>query len=185
MAVTYKLISNTVLGSSQSSINISSIPSTYDDLSIFISARGTNTNAYLYPILMRMNGDSSSTAYNYNSTWGGYYSGGTNNQRGQLNSAAAGTDRIYVGYATTSYYESASYGNAHIYIPEYRSSDWKPVICDGGAQQGSVTLIESYAFWSAGVWKNTSSITSLQFTLFNGDSFTSGSSVKIYGINKT
>jgi hypothetical protein len=171
MANTYTLISSsTVGGGGASSVTFSSIPNTYTDLKVVLSARtqspyesdnafvtfNGSSSGYSERVLFDING----TVYSFSATsayinWAGISSG---------NGATANT-----------------FGNSEFYIPNYTSSNYKSLSADGVHENNSTPI--SLAI-TAALWSNTAAITSITLTPQN-PSFVGGSSFYLYGIKNS
>ena len=172
MATTCKLIAKNVLGSDTASVTFSSIPGTYTDLLLIISARtdrGNNGDA----ILTQFNGD---TGNNYSNR--SLYATGSS----AVSASWPGVSGIYLVQATTAASDTANtFGNSETYIPNYAGSTNKSVSHTGVQENNAAT---SYMSADAGVWSNTAAITSIVLKPFNGTNFKSASSFFLYGITK-
>ena len=170
MANTYQLISSNVLSSSAASVTFSSIPATYTDLVLRITARGTrvNTVAILY---LRFNGD---TGTNYSDT--------TVVGNGATASSTRSTSNtvLLVGVIPAANATSNTFGSAETYIPSYTVSQNKPV-GSFAVQEDNITT--AYAYGTAALWRNTAAITSIE-ALPSINDFAAGSSFYLYGISK-
>ena len=171
MANTYTLISSNVLASSAASVTFSSIPATYTDLVLRISARGTrvNTIALLY---LRFNGD---TGTNYSDT--------TISGDGATASSTRSTSSalLSVGVIPAANATSDTFGSAEIYIPSYTVSQNKSV-GSFAVQENNITT--AYARAIAALWSNTAAITSIE-VLPSLNDFAAGSSFYLYGIKNS
>ena len=165
MATTYTLISKNILGSSQSSVTFSSIPTTYTDLIVKISTRSDRADVDEI-IIIKPN----------NSTTGLTY------RRLRGDGAAAGSSSDNGAYANGNTSTSNSFSNTEIYFPNYASSNNKSYSIDGLMETNATN---AYMALTAGLWSNTSAISSLVFSPAYGTNFISGSSFYLYGISKS
>lgn len=173
-----------MLSSNAANITISSIPTSYDDLSIFYSLRTTSTNFWHNYVSMRMNSDSNNS-YFYIGYYGGHNSGGTNNQRGvYYTSSTTGQNVCLLGKASTSLTEAATFGDGNLYIAQYRTANWKSYFFNGALINGNTSLNESEVFFGGGTYANTAAVNSLTFFV-DGQTLATGSSIRVYGISKT
>ena len=166
MPNTFELIASSTVGSGGSAgFTFSSIPSTYTDLKLVLSARSnaaaTNDNVSIY-----LNGSSASLSgkqiYGDGSS---AFSGGD----GGYGSKAA----IPAANAT-----SNTFGNAEWYIPNYTSSNYKSFSNDS-VMENNATL--SYSNLWASLWSNTSAVTSIQLYI-NAGSFVQYTTAYLYGV---
>ncbi len=162
-----KIQSVTVTGATQAAMEFTNIPGTFDDLFILLSLRGTsaftNEVVYIYP-----NGSSA------NGTRRALYGTGT----------AAGSEsasNIRIDYIPDSSATASTFGNASVYIPNYAGSTNKSFSIDGVAE-GNITGM--FMALTAGLWSQTTAITSLQLDPVNGD-FAQHSTATLYGIKKS
>ena len=169
MALTYQLISSVTVGSGgASSITFSSIPATYTDLIVKISARtnwsdGVNADG----INIRPNGSTT------NRTAKRLYGSGS----------AAGSDSNINPIAASNASSTAStFGNAEIYISNYASSNNKSMSVDGVSETNATT---TYAGLAAFLWSNTSAITSLDLYPENGTLLNQHTTFYLYGIKNS
>ena len=176
MANTYVVIATTTVGSGgTSSIDFTSIPATYTDLLIKLSAR-TNLASSAYEQLgIQLNG---STASNYQAKllYGIPTTVGSANS-GTVNAMA------YAGYATASTATANTFGNIEIYIPNYAGSTAKSVSIDGVSENNATDAI---ATLTAGFWSLTNAITSIKIIgNGGGGTFQQYSTATLYGIKNS
>jgi hypothetical protein len=170
MANTYTLISSVTVGSGgAANITFSSIPSTYTDLNILVSARSADA-VFLRAVNLRFNNDSSSVysykeLYAFNTSTGSY---GTT------------TDSIFTGQIPGTSGTSDTFANQSIYIPSYTSSSNKSVSIDSAPEINSSTNYQLDLM--AGLWANTSTITSVALIPGSGN-FAQYSTAYLYGIS--
>lgn len=160
MAKKFQCIGQVTVGSGGASvISFTSIPQTYTDLRVDVSAR--RNNAYDRRVLqMTFNGVSSGYADRNN---GGDQLGGGVNISFYDVPAANGT--------------ANAFSNNSIYIPNYTSSNYKSVSID--------TLGEVYFGIAGGLSNITSGITSISFDTGQGGSWVENSTAYLYGISKS
>jgi hypothetical protein len=175
MATTFvKIAAVTVGAGGAANIDFTSIPSTYTDLAVVYSMRGTNANAQSYINI------------NFNNSTSGY-----SNRSIFANSA---TVQSYV-YTTLSYlwgglYQGGSttantFGNGQIYIPNYASSTTnKPVLIDQVSETNSSSSDSAFIVMNTGVWNNTAAITSVKITNELGN-WAQHSTAILYGIKNS
>ena len=162
---TYTLISSVTVGAGgASSIDFTSIPATYTDLLVKVSARDTNANGEFY---LRFN----SSTTNYSDRW--LYGSGS--------SAASTTNTKIDLFLASSGYTANTFGNTEIYIPNYNSSNYKSVSSDS-VQENNAT--GSYTLLEAGLWSSTSAITSVNL-IPAGGTFAQYSTAYLYGIKNS
>jgi hypothetical protein len=168
MATYIKIASNTVGAGGAASVTFSSIPSTYTDLILKISSRNNgSTNNFT----MKFNG-SSASEYRDVGIWG---NGSSASSPADPTSGAG----IY-GLMNQSTYTANSFDNTEIYIPNYSSSNFKPVSIDE-VQESNQTGI--YMALVAGLWSNTSAINSITLQPLSSNNYVQYSTFTLYGVS--
>jgi len=165
MATTYTLIASSTVGSGgASTIDFTSIPATYTDLVLTHSTRQNAGNAP--SLLIKFN----SSSANFSSTY----------LIGSGSSASSGTATNYAGNSDGSSNTTSTFANGRIYIPNYTSGNYKSYSIDD-VQENNAT--EAYTTLIAGLWSDTSSISSI--TLYSANSFVQYSTAYLYGIKNS
>lgn len=168
LPVTYKLISTvTVSSATAASIEFTSIPATFDDLVLKLSARGSDSS-FIVGLNVFFNSD----------TTGGNYS----NRRLYGSGSAAASDTGYSILISAATATANTFGNAEIYIPNYRASVNKSVSIDAVTENNATG---AYQVMTARLWSNTAAITSISLQDFFAGSFSQYSSATLYGIKKS
>lgn len=166
MATTYTLISSVTVGSGgAATISFTSIPATYTDLLVKVSAR-TNRASLADSILASLNGSTSNFTYRLIEG------------DGASAYSANGTTGL-VGVATASTATASTFGNCEFYIPNYAGSTNKSISVDSVIENNATT---AYADLVATLWSNTAAITSITLTPAFG-SFVQYSTAYLYGIS--
>lgn len=172
MAITYIPIASTTVGAGgAASISFTSIPQTYTDLIVKLSARTTSTYGSAFAQTdMALN----STGYTADRVL--YGTGGSAN----ANSGGVGTT-----YGTTSSGARAStFGNTDIIIPNYTNSYQKASTSNGVAETDSATA--GVTSFNATRFNVTSAVTSITITPYSGaGSFAEHSTAYLYGIKNS
>ena len=165
------LIASNTLTSSAASVTFSSIPGTYTDLVLRWSARSTG-NTHRGDI--RFNSDSSS---NYSDIY-------IDAIGSTVSSSLDSNITSFYGYAAlnNSFYTASTFSNGELYIPSYTSSANKPLSYYSVVENNSSTANRIEI--QSGLWRNSSSITSITFTGF-ANNIDSGSSFFLYGLSNT
>jgi hypothetical protein len=162
MANTFELISAVTVGSGgASSIDFTSIPSTYTDLCLQVSIRNVNDTPSVY---LRFNG----TTTNHSDRWlygSGSFADSTTN---------ANIEMLLNRSSST----SSTFANAEIYIPNYAGSTNKSVSIVAVSENNG-TL--AYAQLDAGLWSNTAAITSIKLQAASGN-IAEFSTAYLYGV---
>jgi len=170
--MTMQVIQHTELGSAASSIEFTSIPQTYTDLYLVVSARSTRTDQGPRNVLA-VQFNSVTTGYSYRRLYG-IPSLATGSDNG------SGADSFLLGYQSSNAATSNTFGNASLYIPNYTSSANKSGSSDsvGESNESQVGLAIQ-----ANLWSNTAAITSLKIYDPSYNLMTY-SSATLYGITK-
>jgi hypothetical protein len=171
MATTFTKIASVAVGAGgASTIDFSSIPSTYTDLVVKISARATYA-ANFQDINLRFNG--SSTGYSSRLLQGdGSAAASYNNASGAL---------VWAANSVSANATANTFSNAEIYIPNYAGSNNKSLSTDAATENNATA---AYIQVAAGLWSNTSAITSMSFYLGAG-TFVQYTTATLYGISKS
>jgi hypothetical protein len=169
MATTYELIDSATVGSGgAASIDLTSIPSTYTDLVLKLSARQGSENAFEFIFngstsgytTKRLQGDGSAASSNTASN----------------TSTAIRVIGVNSGGSTAN-----TFSNTEIYIPNYASANYKSISIDG---VNEFNQTETYMNLGAGLWSNTAAINQITITPMAG-SFVEYSSFYLYGIKNS
>ena len=173
MANTYILIASSTVGSGgASTIDFSSIPSTYTDLLLKVSLRNSSANDRRI-LFIRFNGLTS--GYTDTSIRGYNASALSQTDNGGTNSTPVWD--LPAANATAN-----TFSNQEIYIPNYASSAQKSISSDGiGENNGANGAI---AGLTAALLNTTSAISSMSLFCSPGD-FVQYSTAYLYGIKKS
>ena len=156
-------ISSTVV-SSTGSVTMSSIPSTYQDLVLVVSARTDSST--LTSALLRFNGDSGS---NYSSTML------IGNSVSSASERYSNESFVRIGYAVGSSQLASAYATQVVHLLNYANTSTNKTIL---ARDASDTNGSGLTQLSAGVWRNTAAISSITYAT----SLVAGSTATLYGI---
>jgi hypothetical protein len=167
MATTFTKIASVSVGVlGAASIDFTSIPSTYTDLCIKLSARSTSISNDLMSIQF----NSSTSNFTYKILFGqGTSTGSISGSTGLISWVDISTDT------------ANTFGNAEIYIPNYSGSTNKSFSVDAVTENNDAQADKSFA---AMLWSDSSAITAVGFTP-NSGSFVQYSTATLYGINKS
>jgi hypothetical protein len=156
----------TVGAGGASSISFSSIPSTFTDLVVYVSARNTSSfNAE--SAVLSLNGSTSS--------FSGIY------LQGSGSAAASGSFARFAFNMPAGTSTSSTFSNSYVYFPNYTSSNNKSYTFDSVTENNGT---EAYATMFAGLWSNTAAITSITFTPSSGN-FAQYSTATLYGVTSS
>ena len=162
---TYTLIASSTVGSGgASSIDFTSIPSTYTDLVLICSLRVSRASTVNNTVI-KFNGSSSSYSekvlYGSGSSAGSY----SDTQIYDVNNAANST--------------ANTFANSQFYIPNYAGSANKSVSNDSVSENNATSATSQLV---AGLWSNTAAITSISLTDYSGTNFVQYSTAYLYGV---
>jgi len=166
------IYTQTVGSGGAASITFNSIPQTFTDLFLKVSARDTGAGTQS-DFQLRFNGTGAGvTTYSDTVLYGSGSSA--------VSSRHSGTSVIYISGVPGSSATANTFGNAEVYIPNYTSSNYKQVVIDSLGENNATT---SYLFIDAGLWRDTSSISSI--TVVAGvTAIAQYSTFSLYGITK-
>jgi hypothetical protein len=167
MANTFELIASSTVGSGgAANIDFTSIPSTYTDLQLMLSARGASTALYAN---IKLN-NSSSAIYSLKTIYG---DGSTASS--QSDSGATYFERFLM---VSSSYTANTFSNGMLYIPNYAGSANKSVMFDSVNENNATA---SQLFIVAGLWASTAAINQITLTPNTGN-FAQYSTAYLYGV---
>lgn len=170
MANTFELIQSATVGSGGAAdITFNTIPGTYTDLVIKGSFRTNRTASLAENILLQFNGSATSYSTRYIEGAGS----------GTPASGTGSTSSVISGYGDTDLNTANTFGNYEIYIPNYAGSAYKSISGDSVTENNATT---AFAFLSAGLWSNTSAITSIKLYPQLGPNFMQYSTAYLYGV---
>jgi len=162
--MSYEVIEHIEVGSGgAASIEFTSIPADYTDLMLVYSLRNTTTTNYQ---TMSFNGSTSNFTHRE-----------LQGEGSGTPSSASRTDSVMRLSVARSDFTSNTFSSTRIYIPNYRSSANKSFSLDA-VTENNATL--SYQAIIAGLWSQTSAITSI--TLTSPANFVEHSSASLFGI---
>ena len=172
---TYVAIAKTVLSANQTTITFSSIASTYTDIVLLISGRGTAA-VNIADLAVKVN----ALTANYTTT----------QMRGNSSTASSFRDTstsIWNLYSNISGDSTTSntFGSVEIYFPNYAGSTNKVASSTGVAENNSSTAGQSAVNANASLLSNTAAISTITLTLSAGGDFASGSRFDLYGISSS
>jgi len=166
MATTYKLISSVTVGSGgAASMGFTSIPATYTDLVVKVSARD-NRALEIDGVLISFNGSTSNFTNIY--------------LLGDGSSASSGSLARLAANAPGATATASTFSNGEIYIPNYASANYKSLSSDS-VTENNATGVSTGLF--ANLWSDTAAITSITLTPNNGTLFDQYSTAYLYGIS--
>ena len=169
MANTYTLIDKVILGSSQSSVEFTSINQSYTNLLLKLSVRD-NASAVGNNILFKINSGTTSQSIRFISGDGS-----------STPNSANDTPIYFTSNGNTS--TSSTFSNMEIYIHNYASTSLHKSLSVDSVSENNGTL--AYAQLVAGLYASNTQITSILFNANGGVNFLTGSSFYLYGIKNS
>jgi len=163
MAATYEPIATTTLGSAAASITFSSISSAYTDLRVALTCSTNVSNT----ILIQFNGNAGTL---YSQT----YLGG--NGSSALSGSGTSQTSIYYSNLTNTYTSTPQFLTVDIF--SYAGSTNKTALLTVSADNNGSGITEN----NVGLWRSTSAITSVSFTVGGTRTFNTGTTATLYGI---
>jgi len=170
--MTMTLIETKTLGSTQASLVFSSIPQTFTDLLVVISARSTRTGTF---------GDDLTVVVNsITSGYSGRGLEGNGSTTATFTDDGAGNKFRFLCVITAAGATADTFSSNTIYIPNYAGSTNKSFSFDNVTENNATSSFQRIC---AGLLSNTAAITQLTFDPDNGD-LVAGSTISLYGITK-
>lgn len=168
---TYVALAKTVLTGTQATINFNSIPSTYTDLLLLISARSSAAGDLYDVIKIRFNGATTDTNLSGRIVYAQPTAVGSSSYSyAVIGNAGAG--------ATT----ANTFSSLETYIPNYAGSTAKPI--SSTSVNEANTAADTQLDADASLFNSTTAISSITILLATG-SFVSGSRFDLYGIKNS
>ncbi len=160
----------TVGGGGAGSVTFSSIPQIYKDLCVLVSAR---CDRGLYVDDYRILFNSNSTPFTYRAL----------TADGQTVTAYGGTTNSNnIGVTTAANATSLTFSNGLVYIYNYTGSTYKGYRADSVSENNSTNAQQ---WMNAGVYKNSSAITSITIDQGDGSNWLQHSTFYLYGIKNS
>jgi hypothetical protein len=174
MANTFEFISTTTVATAAYSVTVSSIPQTYTDLAILISARsdyGVSTHEMQFAI------NSVTTGYTNRMVY-------TNTGTSAQSATASNAFYTWAGAVVGSSGTSDTFSNCMAYLPNYSSTTLtKSMLSDATAENNAAASI---LWMNAGLNTTTAAITSLTFYCWQSFiNFVPGTTFTLYGIKNS
>lgn len=174
-------IAHTELGSTQATIEFTSIAQTYTDLLLVVSLRSDrNVNTFYTNAKISIN--NSTTGYSIRELIGQF--DGTSNV---AESRSDLTDSVWPFKCPSTAQTASTFGNTLFYFPNYAGSTAKSVSVDYTSENNAQSTVSWINAILAGLNTSTSAISSIQIgirALDGATGFVSGSSATLYGILK-
>lgn len=175
--MSYHIIGSVTVGSGGNSyIEFSSIPSTYVDLALYVSARTDTTSGGDgdYAVLNAFNGVGTGRTqrFLYADRSGNVYGGYT-------------TNNVGLAWANSTTHSTESFSNNFYYIFNYASTSTAKVVMVDSASASLSNPYHAGQSIANGKWDSNSAITSLQIWTSSGAKFVQNSTATLYGIAHT
>jgi hypothetical protein len=166
MAIT--LISTVTVGAGgQASIDFTSIPGTYTDLQVVMSARSNRASVAEDGTLITINGSTSTFSNRL--------------LRGSGSAATSTTGTRALGDIPAATSTASTFSNQTIYLPNYAGGTNKSFSVDSVSENNATG---AWQYIIAGLWSTASAITSISISPEVGTGFTQYSTASLYGITK-
>jgi hypothetical protein len=162
-----KIATVTVGAGGAASIDFTSIPSTYTDLVLKISAR-TSRASLVDAISLSLNGLATNQTSRY--------------LEGDGASATSNSLTSFRTLATGNTATANTFSNSEFYIPNYAGSTFKSASSDGVTENNATN---AYAWLVANLWSATAAINQITVTDLNSATFLQYTTATLYGISKT
>jgi len=167
------LIASQVLSSKTTNVTFSSIPQTYTDLKLLLSAQNDDGGAYTDLLFVQLNSDTTS---NYSETR--IYGFSTTAGSSRTSSSGFLAPRIDSAGGTANVFSCTEF-----YIPNYTSTSTKQIWSFGVAEQNDTS--NAYITADAELYRGTSAITSISLAVNGAYNFSINSSFYLYGIKNS
>lgn len=149
-------------------VTFTSIPQTFDDLLLVYSLRGSNTNVPYSNARLFFNGSTSNLAARR------LFGGGSG-------SGESYTDTNLGGLIASANSTSNTFGSSQLYVSNYAGSQNKPYSIDSVSENNATSAYQEII---AGLWSQSSPLTSITIQNESTTSFTQYSSASLYGIKR-
>ena len=166
----WTVIRHEELTGSQASIEFTSIPQTYTDLVLVLSARSDRSGQYGDGVVIKPNGSASNGTARY--------------LQGYNGSVASGTrTNISGGGAAAALTTASTFSSCSVYIPNYTSTSAKSISTDGVIEHNGTQATQGI---EANLWNPSPNvaITSLTIAPEIGTNFVQYTSATLYGVLK-
>ena len=168
MANTFIAIQTVTVGSGGSaSMAFTSIPQTYTDLKVVMSARGTRSEIQSNSRIS-FNGNTSNFTAKY--------------LEGQGTGVASGSSARFLGAVPAANATASTFGNSEFTVPNYTSANHKSYSAYTTTENNGA---DAYIYFVAGLWSDTSAITSITIDSSSADNFAQHSTATLYGIKNS
>jgi hypothetical protein len=173
MPNTFELIASTTLASPASTIDFTSIPSTFTDLCLQFSVRATNSSSARAEdtLVLALNNDTTGGNYTVR-----YLRGNGSGAGSGVGSGYAGS---YAGEFNGSTSTASTFTSGMVYLPNYAGSTNKSFSIDIVQEANQTT---AYMQLHANLWSNTAAVNRLTFSNYNSNTFATNTTAYLYGV---
>jgi hypothetical protein len=175
MANTLTKIQTIVTTTATNAVAFTSIPQTYTDLKLYVSARATSNSA------------NQGFYFQLNGTGGTFYSQTVLRAEGSSASSFRGSsaNAVTTNEMPNELNTGSIFSNTEIYIPNYTSNQFKQILIDGVKESNSSTTgIQLYI--KGALWNNTGAINSITLgSDIAAPNYFGSSTFTLYGIKNT
>jgi hypothetical protein len=166
-----KIASVTVGAGGAANIEFTSIPATFTDLCVKVSAR-SSASASLEDMYLRLNGDTGSV----------YTSRNLRGNGATASSASSSGTSIYFSTIPAATNTASTFSNSEFYIPNYLSSTAKSISSDAVQEANGTT---AWAALVAGLWNPATQAAITSIRIFPDTNFAQYSTATLYGIKNS
>jgi hypothetical protein len=173
----YESIATVSLGSTQSTISFTSIPSTYKHLQIRGIARTNRAVTFFTPMVIQFNADTTAGNYYFQhilvgdtSAAAAYATASSTTAGGMAGDVSGGS-----GVADT-------FAANVIDILDYQNTNKFKTLRSLSGSEGQTSNLDNEIKFGSSLWKSTSAITQIDLKVNSGDSFVQYSQFALYGI---
>ena len=178
MANTYTLIASSTVGSGgAATISFGSIVGTYTDLLIKFSGRNNTGSLYVDDLKIVFNSDTNTARYSQKQLYGNSTAAASSSNTNLGCFAVFGLN----GTVTT----ASTFSNTEIYIPNYAGSNQKSISVDASVETNDAAANHSSLALIAGLYNQTTAITQIDLSSYNGYSFAQYSTAYLFGIKSS
>ncbi len=167
-----KIASVTVGSGGAASMTFSSIPSTYTDLCIEISARGTRASI-VDAVSFKFNSDTTAANYKIVNLYG------TGSATGSFSGSTYIIENGWISGATAT---ANTFGSTTLYAPNYTSSNAKSFSVDSASENNATGAWMNMSAYS---WTGTAAISTIEIISGYSASFVQYSTATLYGIKSS
>lgn len=168
MPLTYTAIASTTVGAGgAANIEFTSIPATYTDLVVKLSARSVRSATADF-LQININTSASNFTARYLESNG--------------STVVSGTDTVFIGAFPGSTATASTFGSFELYLPNYTVNSNKSISADSATENNGTT---AYLDFVASLWSQTTAITSVKILSATANNFAQYTTATLYGISKT